>query len=145
MDGRYFNAGAELFLRMDPQLQNAFFTCYKTYGKVATKKLISCFQDPIAIKSAARVIEALENRYSIPPPPKMFQCTGEEGLSWLGEMPVGAGVSPCVNNTCLQLLRSGKTINTLDFFQELCGTAVEPARMIQSLEVDVVKLIRWVD
>jgi hypothetical protein len=140
------NAAAELFRFMSPDLRNAFFTCYRTYGKVSTKKLISCFQHPSAVEATSKFTSAVENRYDIPDPPsKIFQWQEVHGMSWVREMPVGPGVSPCVNNTCERLLLEssgeGRTINSLYFFQTLCGVATELSLIIRSMNVDIAKLL----
>ena len=135
-----------MFLRKSMDLKNAFYTCYKVYGKVSTKKLIACFQDPQAIQASKKVVDALDNRYNIPPrPSELYPYDEDEGMAWLAEMPVGPGVSPCVNNTCQICLLSEGTISTLDFFQVLCGTAAEPSHMIRTMRVDVSELLATLD
>ena len=138
------NAAADLFPRMEGHLQDAFLTCYKTYGKVATKKLLSCVRQPAANQAIQQII-ALTG-YDVPaPPPKFWSIQGEKiAPEWLAIMPVGPGVSPCVNNTCRKLLSSEQTITTLVFLECLCDTAIELKRAIQTNQVDVADIIRQV-
>lgn len=139
------NFAAALFPRMDADLKNAFFTCYKTYGKVATKKLISCFQDPVTIRAVARVMDALEHSYTgIPDPPSEFHSVSvEDSTSWLDKMPMGPGVSDCVNNTCRAFVEQStqETVTSLKFLEVLCGTAVQLNRIVKSRNVNVAHLM----
>ena len=142
------NAAAELFPRMDVLLQTAFVLCYNTYGKVATKKLISCFVDPTAVRVAQRLITSLDGAYDIPPPPSkdikmpMEPSHQEHAPSWLVTMPIGPGISPCVNNTCIKLLQNeSREVDTLAFLECLCDTAVELRRVIQSKQLNVAAIV----
>jgi len=143
------NAADVLFPRMDGLLQHAFVVCYNTYGKIATKKLISCFVDPTAVTVAQRVVSSLDGAYDIPPAPSQNITMStepshhEDAPSWLATMPIGPGISPCVHNTCLKLIQneSGEVVDTLAFFECLCDTACELCRVIQSKQLNVSAIV----
>lgn len=149
----YKNAATELFSRMDGDIKDAFYTCYKTYGKVSTKKLLVCFQNPTTVRAIDEVVGMMAdglNPFELPSKPPTFfsfdDSVEERGVAWLNEMPIGPGVSPCVNNTCKHFLNGERTdeVSSLDFFRALCGIASEPRSIIESKEIDVAKLVQKV-
>jgi hypothetical protein len=144
------NAAAHLFDRMDHDLQNAFFTCYMNFGKVSTKKLIACFCNRPTVNVVRQVLE--QNEFGVPSPPSKLYKISEEGNSgtvdcpdWLAAMPVGPGVSPCVNSTCIAFLEEAlegqegeeMPVDSLRFFEALCGIARGPSRIVSSRDIDV--------
>ena len=63
------NEVAKLYELMDDKLQNTFFQCYRTYGKISTKKLVASFDDPVVIKSTHDIVRLSRNGIQIPPRP----------------------------------------------------------------------------
>ena len=62
----YNNNASKMYEMMDDGLQNVFFQCYKRYGKVSTKKLVSCFEDPIIKQVTNDIIQLSHNGIDIP-------------------------------------------------------------------------------
>ena len=131
----------ELYPRMDPALQKAFYTCYKNNGKISTKKLIASFIDKQAI-GVARVVVAQAN-YDVPDAPATTNDPpADDDVQWLRDLRRGPGISPCVMRTCERLNRSMQDqIDTLAFFEALAATALELSRQVQAHGVNVPELV----
>ena len=63
------NSAAKLYEWMDDGLQNTFFKCYQVYGKISTKKLVACFDDPTIIKAMRDIVKRSRNGIEIPARP----------------------------------------------------------------------------
>lgn len=158
----FCNAAARLYPRMDNSLRKAFRVCYERYDKVATKKLLSSFQDPTTVLVVRRLVDLTKNAYDIPESivvgqPKSNQEEEKEEEkqdvpSWLSKMQRGPGVSPCVDNACVEFLkgrgviaeRNKETVSSLDFLIVLCQTAVGTSQILNANEIDVLEVVRSV-
>mmetsp|Transcript_18668 Transcript_18668/g.28216 ORF Transcript_18668/g.28216 Transcript_18668/m.28216 type:complete len:186 (+) Transcript_18668:166-723(+) len=166
----YNSAAAELYQWMDHELQQAFYVCYQNFGKISTKKLVACLghaditrelvsrtQGELQIprirrnNSTDELAFAEENDFVI--------VTEDGGVMnndikfdcphWLNNMPIGPGVSPCVDIACRVQLAShyaaastGKndesvSIDSFSFYRTLCENASELRTLVEKYEVDL--------
>lgn len=130
---------------MDPQLKQAFYTCYRNYGKISTKKLLASLVDPKAILVSDEMVSltgynGIPSRQDV----QVHEATAEDDIGWLESLRRGPGVSPCVMNTCSRVLKATdqqKEIDTLYFLEVLSGTAVELSRLVRQHGVDVPRMV----
>ena len=73
-----------------------------------------------------------------------------DDTGWLEGLPLGPGISPCVNRTCARLLEisqnrdEGEEIDELLFLETLCATAVQLSRLVRQHQVNVPAMITQV-
>ena len=138
------SAASALYPKMDSRLKQAFYTCFRNYRKISTKKLIASLVDPSVIPVADRVV-ALTEYAGVPPrhEVQVYEATADNDIAWLTSLRRGPGVSPCVMNTCSRLLGEANEneIDSLLFLQFLSDTAVELSRLVRQNNVNVPEMV----
>lgn len=166
----YNSAAAELYQWMDHELQQAFYVCYQNFGKISTKKLVACLGHANITRE---LVSRTEGELQIPQIRRNNKSTDELAFAkendfvivtehggvmnndirfdcphWLNNMPIGPGVSPCVDIACRIQLAShyaastGKndesaSIGSFSFYRTLCENASELRTLVEKYEVDL--------
>lgn len=141
------SAAVKLYPKMEPDLQKAFYSCYRNFGKISTKKLIASFVDAPSVIALDQII--LQTKYDGVPSRdsvEFYEPTAD--IEWLRTLRRGPGVSPCVMRTCERLLfdlsgdeKDSGMVDTLRFLEKLSATAVELSRLVRDHKVDVPRIV----
>ena len=134
-----------LYPKLDPDMKQAFYTCYSNFGKISTKKLLACLVGCEARKAADEIIR-LAHYEGVPSRQVVVFHEPSADTAWLKRLPLGAGVSPCVNRTCARLLEGQCSsedvmIDELTFLQALSTTAVQLSRLVNKYQVNVPAIV----
>ena len=132
-----------VYPKLNANMQQAFYTCFCNYGKISTKKLLASLVGTQARMVADEIVEQVQYE-NVPSRSNVVfhQAPPVDDMAWLDHLPLGPGVSPCVNRTCARLLRDvDEIIDELLFLQVLCATAIQLSRLVKQHQLDVPEMI----